>query len=290
VLKYRTVANGSAQWLFNHPVVEQIGATLRDLGFTGSRQTYYYQSGQYRFTAKILKSPRNTRDDVKFTLEFYALHLDSDVTFWSQRVGRLFPMLSEFWWGLSTEVSSEPVCEELSLALPDFAWRALEALLETPGLPGTSLPMIWPRSFAGDLAAQTRRRPETVDQMIAKAQAIRELPRQDLLATIETDPVIRSRAMFEVLRRGLTGADLSDVVLGRMRRDPHPLIRGHAARIVGCLVPGEDSAEELRVAAREDEDLDVRWSAQYALVLRQKLGEVWLNGDGKEWWRRDALP
>ena len=290
MLKDRTVAGESAQWVFNHPVAEQIGAALHDLGFTGSRQTYIYQLGQYRLTAKVLKSPRNTRDDVKFTLEFYARYLGSDLTFWSERIGRLFPMLSDFWWGLSTGASSESVCEELSLALPDFAWPALEALLETPGLPGTSLPMIWPRSFAGDLAAQGPQRPETVDQMVAKAEAIRQLPREELLATLETQPVTRSRAMFEVLRRGLTGADRSAVVLGRLQRDPHPLIRGHAARIVGCLVPGEEAAEELRAAASDDEDLGVRWSAQYALVLRRKLGEVWLNGKAKEWWRRDALP
>ena len=269
-------------------VAERIRPVLRELGFAGSKRTYRRVSGNYSFTAKILKSPRNSRDLVSFTVEFYAAYAGSKVSFWWERIGQLMPLLTEFWWQLTTNEPCDAIADQVCDALALFARLALEALLETPGLPGGSLSRIWPRSFAGerDEACESLSVIEKFHHGLSVGQAIRDWPREELLGQLARDPVVRDMAILEILRRGLSGSDVTAALSERLERDPHPVVRGCAARALGALARGEEALGSLLLAASDDEDLDVRWSAEYALSLRRIYGEAWLNRFGEEWWRQ----
>ena len=46
----------------------------------------------------------------------------------------------------------------------------------------------------------------------------------------------------------------------------------------------------LEVTANEDEELDVRWNARYALLQRENYGAGWLKRIGSQWWRPSDQP
>ena len=96
----RSMTTQTAQSTFQDPVGKRLQANLRSLGFTGSKQTYRLQAGGYEFTAKVIKSVRNTRDRVSFTIELHAKSRGESAGFWWRRLGQLLPMLNDSWWEL----------------------------------------------------------------------------------------------------------------------------------------------------------------------------------------------
>ena len=68
-----------------------------------------------------------------------------------------------------------------------------------------------------------------------------------------------------------TGPDFRafQALLARLETDPSPSIRQGAAWYLLRTADEERSSQALRAAAAEDEDVEVRWIARYALRLAQ---------------------
>lgn len=57
------------------------------------------------------------------------------------------------------------------------------------------------------------------------------------------------------------------MLLDRLEHDPSDRVRWQAARALAPLAGRAEAAAALRAAVAQDEDLQVRWAARYALRL-----------------------
>ena len=88
------------------------------------------------------------------------------------------------------------------------------------------------------------------------------------------DEVAADRRSWRALEEAVTRADSDprafQAVLTRLETDPHPAIRHAAAWWLLKRVDQERSRQALRAAAIEDEDVQVRWAAPYAMRLAER--------------------
>jgi hypothetical protein len=242
--------------------------------------------------AHVVKSRDNRRDLARFTLDIYARHPASDTGFWWRRLGELLPWFSDSWWRLSTGADPVPVSDQVGQALTDFAWPALNALLQIPGLPGSSLPRLWQRPLGdGDDGARARlSHGERLREQQVVAYVVHGWTTAELIDRLASDSVARSTVIFEIMRRNLQDDDVAAALADRLEHDTNPVLRGHAARAYGSLALDEDVPDRLQMAADEDRDLDVRWNARFALSQRDHYGPGWLTTIPNQWWRPSKRP
>ncbi|HET9060009.1 MAG TPA: HEAT repeat domain-containing protein [Acidimicrobiales bacterium] len=285
-----------AQSAFNDNVLRAAKSCLRSLGFRGTGLRYYQREGEYELRLRFLKSVHNTSSSVEFTIEMAAYYGHQTETIWATRIGGVLPMLSEHWWKLHAEEDVQRVTTEVVDAIKGHASPAFAALLRVPGLPGTTLARIWPRSFAGQTAALTEpyrdapsRRLPLWREALVQATLVRLLSDSQLVERLSSSAWFRHLVVCEILGRGLQNEGAMDVVLDRLEHDPDPGVRASVARAYGSLALSDEVVDRLSEAAQEDEDLEVRWSATYAIDQRERYGPGWVARGRNAWWF-DARP
>jgi hypothetical protein len=136
------------------------------------------------------------------------------------------------------------VASEVLRVFRSCGWPAIQAALDNPGYPQDST-VRWPRTFP-----KTPRGPRFDDEVEAEEGSRAEL--EDIVEHADTDP----RA-FQAL-------------LARLETDPDPERRQSAAWWLLRRASKERSRRALQAAAAEDEDVEVRWIARYALQLAEQ--------------------
>jgi hypothetical protein len=74
-------------------------------------------------------------------------------------------------------------------------------------------------------------------------------------------------ALEQIAERGADDPRTRQVLLDRLEHDPSDLARNQAATLLAPLAQDETIRKALQDAADQDEDLQVRWAARYALRL-----------------------
>jgi HEAT repeat protein len=122
-----------------------------------------------------------------------------------------------------------------------YGWPAIEAALDNPGYPQDPA-VRWRRTFP-----KIPRGPRFDDEAAAAQRSRAEL--EEVMERADSDP------------RAFQG------LLARLETDPDPAIRQGAAWWLLDRASEERSRQALRAAAAEDENVEVRWIARYALRL-----------------------
>lgn len=186
-------------------VIERAETALRGLGFVGSKGTYRFRTNSFEFLAKVTRSVHNRRAQARFTIALSAWHQGMDEGFWWERLGTLLPMANDHWWELTTGADPGPVSEQVAQAITDFASLAMKALLEVPGLPGSSLPRLWHRPFADarEEAHSTLSPGDRLRERLVAGQLMRGWTTAELIDRLARDPLVRHGVIFEMMLRNL---------------------------------------------------------------------------------------
>ena len=78
------------------------------------------------------------------------------------------------------------------------------------------------------------------------------------------------RELQEAMERAESNPRAVQILLARLETDPYPDIRKAVAWHLLPRVHEENVGEALRAASAEDEDVEVRWIARYALLLANR--------------------
>jgi hypothetical protein len=143
---------------------------------------------------------------------------------------------------------------------------AIQAALDSPGYaPDPSI--IWPRRFppqpsrAALGAAGPNLGPLTWPLR-------RTGQRDNLLARLsDPDELLRAGAADDLGAGAGYDPDATTPLLDRFEHDPSPAVRSAAARSLTPLAGQPHVRRAFQAAAAQDEDIDVRWAARYALKL-----------------------
>jgi hypothetical protein len=235
---------GTAQDAYRQMLREYIAPALRELGFKRgpSLGAFRYQTATHAAEVRFRKSRYSTRQEVDFWVDLHASWIKTEWVYWGWTLDALAPEpLSR--WEVTAAAPVEPVASEVLRVFRSYGWPAIQAVLDNPGYPRD--PAIrWPRTFP------KRPRGRFPDEPEADRQAQEEL--EQIMVRAGTD----SRA-FQAL-------------LTRLETDPDPSIRQGAAWYLLRRAHEERSSRALRAAAAQDEDVEVRWIARYALRLAQR--------------------
>ena len=244
---------------------------MKALGFTGTTREFRLRESTYEARMTVQKSRWNSREDVEFTFNLSVTHEPTGKTFWGTRIGDLLPEMVDTWWRVSSNSSSASTAEAVVRALTEFGWPAIQAVLESPGFPADPDER-WKRSFPslyGD-DNQPGGPPNNPSAIEARSWSAEET----IGKLHDANVFVRILALGEVRNRETTtwNSATKDEVRQCLEHDPHPHVRRNAARVLGLMTGNGTTTDALRAAAREDEDLYVRWSARYALALRDQEG------------------
>jgi hypothetical protein len=261
-------AGGSAQGTFRHLVRDLIGPGLRVLGFRGGQASgFWYARGEYRADVEPRESRYSTPAELDFGVHLAARHVPSGTRYWSARLDELIPGRLGQLWTVRPGSPAEPVAQAVLAGFEDYGWPAIQAALDEPGYP--------PEPGAGWARTFPRRR-NAWDRLISP-------PRLDGLAGVlapsggaadtwfaelaDPDEAARCSALDRI------GSDAADdprtlpVLLNRLASDPSDRVRWQAARALAPSAGSGRVRDALAAAAGQDEDLQVRWAARYALRL-----------------------
>src|SRR5215470_1591273 len=222
-----------------------IAPALRELGFRRgpSLGAFRYETASHAAEVRFRKSRGSTRRDVDFWINMHASDIKTEFVYWDWDLRSLAPELLSL-WVLRAGDRVEPVASEVLRVFRGYGWPAIQAALDNPGYPRDPA-VRWPRTFP-----KIPRGPRFDDEMEAENRSRAEL--EEIVGRADNDP----RA-FEAL-------------LARLETDPDPGIRQGAAWWLLRRTNQERSRQALRAAAAEDEDVEVRWIARYALRLAEQ--------------------
>jgi hypothetical protein len=235
----------TAQEAYRLMLREHIAPALRELGFRRgpSPGAFRYETGTHVAEARFIKSRSSTRREADFWVDLHASDIKTEFVYWHRPLDSLDPeRLSR--WEVRAGNSVEPVASEVLLVFRSYGWPAIQAALDSPGYPPDPA-VRWPRTFP-----KIPRGPQFDDE--AEAERRSEAGLAEIMEQADSDP----RA-FQAL-------------LARLENHPDSGIRQQAAWLLLRRVHEERSRQALRTAAAEDEDVEVRWIARYALRLAQR--------------------
>jgi hypothetical protein len=237
----------TAQDAYKQMLREYVAPALRELGFRGapSRGNFRYETTTHAAEVRFQKSRGSTTQEVDFWILLHATDIKTEWVYWDWTL----EALARDWgdrggWTICAGDPVEPVASEVVHSLRSHAWPAIQAALDNPGYPRDPT-VRWPRSFPkiplgprfGDEAEAARR------------------SREDLVETKE---------------RARNDPRAFQALLPRLETDPDPYMRQGVAWCLLHKAHEDRSAQALRAAAAEDEDVVVRWIARYALRLAHR--------------------
>jgi hypothetical protein len=238
-------ADATAQDAYRLMLREHIAPALRELGFRRgpSSGAFRYETATHAAEVRFRKSRGSTRQEVSFWANMHTSDIKTEFVYWQRDLHSLANSLGELaWpWELSSGGPVEPVASEVLRVFRSYGWPAIQAALDNPGYPKDPT-VRWPRTFP-----KLPRGPLFDDEIEAARRSQAEL--EELMRWADRDP----RA-FQAL-------------LARLETDPDPGIRHSAAWWLLHRANDERSRQALRAAAAEDENVEIRWIARYALRL-----------------------
>ncbi len=239
-------ADMSAQDAYRVLLREHVAPALRALGFTGapSRGTFRYEAALHAAEVRFQKSRYSRTGLVNFWVLLHAVDRKTEWVYWDWTLHSLASRWGDAGdWTLRTGDPAGPLAGEVIHSLTKHAWPAIQAALDNPGYPPDPA-VRWARTFP-----KRPRGPRFDDEIAADERAREEL--DDWMDQAESDP----RATAELLTR--------------LETDPDP---GARASIAWYLLPRareEHISRALRAASAGDENVEVRWTARYALRLAE---------------------
>lgn len=251
----------TAQQLFPRVFKDLIGPALQALGFDNSR----YVDDDYAGMVGVQKSRYNTKDNVDFTIHLGAEYVPTGYGYWHMRLPALMPGRHRGWWNLQTGEPMEPVAEDVLAAFHAYGWPAILAAVDSPGYPKDPA-VRWARTFP---AGPGTPGPAPLDLAGPAGLGQGTDPEVNELFTeiTDADPGIRLAAAETIVEFAGDDPRTVTALLHLLEHDPLDGIRRLAA--LG-LAPSADEVqvrESLQAAAAQDEDLQVRWAARYAIRL-----------------------
>lgn len=224
---------GDTAPVFQALVLKRAETALRGLGFVGSKGTYRLRTSGYGFLAKVTKSPHNSRERTRFTVDLSAWDpATGKGGIWWERLGTLLPMGTDYWWELTAGADPGPVSEQVGQTITEFGSLAMRALLEVPGLPGSSLPRLWKRPLEGiDDEARIRlpRSDQLMEQRVA-SYLVQGWTTAELIDRLARDPLVRSTVIFEMMLRNLQDDQVGVALADRLDHDSNPVVRGRGGK------------------------------------------------------------
>lgn len=241
---------------------EQVAPVLRQAGFTGTFLTFKYANGDYAGTIRVQKSRHNSRQRVEFTLHVGAPCLGSAEIF------KLMPGSSPGrWWEVRAGQPTGPIADSVISAIRRYGLPAILTGLDDPG--HQLDPVVpWARTFPPQ--PPSRRLP---DGHGADPAAWFVQPAgtgsDDSFAELTSECACYRLGAAEAIAENAAGDPRAlPALLDRLEQDPSPMNRYQiAARLLTSAAQDPRVRSALRAAAAEDEDLQVRWAARYALRL-----------------------
>jgi len=221
---------------------EHIAPALQELGFRRgpSLGAFRYETATHAAEVRFRKSRYSNKQEVDFWADTQASDIKTEFVYWNWDLRSLAPeLLSK--WEVRAGGPVEPVASEVLRVFRNYGWPAIQAALDNPGYPRDPTAR-WARTFP-----KIPRGPRFDDEVEAEQRSRAEL--EEITKRADSDP----RAFQAVLARLETHRD--------------PGIRQGAAWWLLGRASEERSRRALRAAAAEDEDVEVRWIARYALRL-----------------------
>jgi hypothetical protein len=252
----------TAQRLYPKIFKELIGPALQDLGFDNFR----YVNGDCAGLVSAQKSHYNTKDKVDFTIHLGAVYTPTGYGYWHPRLPMLIPGRHRGWWTLQTGQPIEPTAQDIMTAFHAYGWPAILAAVDSPGYPPDPA-ALWARTFP--------REPGTAPRQASLPLTERPRPANDTdpeineLFTEVTDAnrTVRLAATETIVEFASEDPRTVPALLHLLEWDADEYIRKLATLGLAPSADREQVREALRAAAAEDEDLQVRWAARYAIRL-----------------------
>jgi hypothetical protein len=258
----------SARDGFRYLVRDLVGPGVRELGFRGGQSSgFWYPAGACRGELDLRASRFSTVAEFDFAVCLAARHVPTGTAYWTARLDDLIPGRLGQLWAVQAGRPLEPVAASVLSGLRDWGWPAVQAALDDPGFPPDP-DAAWARTFPPRLRAWQRL--ISPPRLGALARVLRPLGRPaDKWFAELSDPheTARQAALDQI------GGDAPDdprtlpVLLDRLEHDPSDRVRWQAARALAPLAGRAGVHAALHAAAAQDEDLQVRWAARYALRL-----------------------
>jgi HEAT repeats len=256
---------------------EVVAPRLAEFGFVRRGREFRYRSGDYLATVQPRPLRRNPPGEYGFEVDLGVSFVpEGPPWFWHDRLQALAPRAGKRGgegagdltrWTVEVGRPTEPVAEDLLAAFSDYGWPAIRALMDDPGYPPDPSRR-WARSFAPIRGragwAATRR---GLEQAVSLIPPVNQTFDRQFAYLADPEPGTRRHAIDDLTKLAADDPRTVLAVLNRLAEDPDPDVRRTAAlRLASRAVLGA-VLEALQAAATDDEDLNVRWAARYALNL-----------------------
>jgi hypothetical protein len=222
-----------------------IAPALRELGFRRgpSRNAFRYETPTHAAEVRFIKSMGSTRQMVNFWVTLQATYIKTEWVYWHNTLtGLNLPgERNRRSWTLDADGPVEPAANSVLGLFRSYGWPAIQAALDNPGYP-PDRSVRWARTFPKGLRGMRFAEEEEAHRQ--RHDAVRQEERR-----ADSDP-----GAFQAL-------------LTWLETEPDPRIRSQIAWHLLRRADDERSRQALTSAAAEDENVQVRWIARYALRL-----------------------
>lgn len=261
----------TAQEAFKKMMLEQVEPALRSFGLKGNARVMWCREGDYFSSLRFQKSVHSTKREVYFTVHLNASYSPANSVYWRRNLLGLIPGNREPWWTVSVARPIDSVAAKFLKEFSRYGWPAILAALDDPGFPVDPAKQ-WSRSFpsTGQVAGpNTNLGLKQLSKLLGSAG----LPDDDLFAKFgDEDHLARLSAVRLAGEIALGDPRRVTALIDRLEHDPVPEIRRAAACGLRSLARQNGVGQALLASASQDEDLEVRWEARYAIRLAGKSG------------------
>jgi hypothetical protein len=203
----------------------------------------------------------------EFWVHLNAFYEPSGAWYWDTELLALIPGGPRSGWTVRYDQPAEPVAREVLDAVSRYGLPAILAATDSPGFPPDQA-TAWVRTFPPVPSKAARYAVRTDLGSLAWVLEPTGQPADTFFGNLaDAEPRRRHVAVEEIVEKASGDPRARPSLLDRLERDPAPLVRRSAA---AGLIPATADAgvrAALAAAATEDEDLQVRWLARYALRL-----------------------
>ena len=131
----------SIQNIFKQLLKDKIAPNIRNIGFKGSGQNYYFPSESHWEMLSFQKSMFSDSTELSFTLNLYVVEKDewenarksnslfplkpTATTYWGigwhKRIGHLMPAKKDYWWKVNNNTNLDKLAHEVMEVIENYA-------------------------------------------------------------------------------------------------------------------------------------------------------------------------